>query len=132
MAQALNMANLQLAMAQNNTKMKVWVNSQVTAIKTFEIKWVNELPTEEISTSTIYMVKSEESTAENNIYAEYVYHETDGWEMLGTYEAGSIDLTGYYTSAQIDEMLANLNVDVTIENYTDEEVTAMVNGIWSE
>lgn len=129
MSQALSLANLQLAMSENNNKIKEWVIAQGSVNKTLEIKWVNELPIEDISTSTIYMVKSAESTEENNIYAEYVYNETDGWEMLGTYEAGSVDLSEYYTSSQIDEMFSNF---ITIENYTDEEITEMVNGIWSE
>ena len=130
MSQTLSLANLQLALSQNNTKIKEWVTSQIGNISIFEVKWVNELPTENISTSTIYMLKSEESTEENNIYAEYVYNSETGWELFGAFESGSIDLTGYYTSAQIDEMLSNLNI--TIENYTDEEVTEMINEIWSE
>lgn len=130
MAQGLSLANLQLAMSQNNAKMKEWVTSLVGDVKTIGIKWVDALPTEGISTSTIYMVKSAASTEENNIYVEYVYKEGTGWEKFGTVDAGTTDLTGFYNKTEIDEMIANL--DVTIENYTDEEVTAMVNGLWSE
>lgn len=156
MAQALTLTNLQLAMSQNNTKMKEWATNLVGNFKAFEIKWVNELPTEEISASTIYMVKSEESTEDNNIYSEYVYNETEGWEILGSYHACSVDLTGFYGKTEIDTLLANFyskteidtmfanvysktEVDqkieaskVTIENYTTEEVTEMVNGLWTE
>ena len=130
MSQVLNLANLQLAMAQNNSKMKEWVTSQIGNISIFEIKWVEELPTENISATTIYMVPLEEGSDENNAYAEYVYKEGTGWEKLGTLEAGSINLEDYYTSVQIDEMLANLNI--TVENYTDEEISGMIDGIWGE
>lgn len=129
MAQALSLANLQSAMLQNNTKMKEWVNAQIGNIQIFSIQWVESLPEEDISASTIYMVKDEASTGENNIYVEYVYNETESsWEILGKFDANNIDLTGYYTKTEVDGLLANL----TIENYTDEEITTMVNGIWSE
>lgn len=182
MAQALTLTNLQLAMSQNNVKMKEWATNLVGNFKAFEIKWVNELPTENISTATIYMVKSTESTEENNIYNEYVYNETDGWEILGAYHACSVDLTGFYGKGEIDELLAGFyskteidnmfeavytkteideqlggiytkteideqmadvysktevdelvaGVKVTIDNYTTEEVTTMVGGLWTE
>ena len=128
--QSLSLANLQAALTQNNTKMKEWVTSQIGNISIFEIKWVEELPTENISTTTIYMVPLEESSNENNAYAEYVYKEEIGWEKLGTLEADSFNLEDYYTSVQIDEMLANLNI--TIDSYTDEEISGMIDGIWGE
>lgn len=129
MAKALSLANLSTAMAQNNTKMKEWVTTQISNVKVFNITWVAELPTENISTSTIYMVKDESSTEENNIYVEYVYNETESkWETLGQIDTGTVDLSGYYTSEQIDTLLANL----TIENYSDEEITEMITTIWSE
>lgn len=131
MAKALSLTNLTTAMAQNNIKMKEWVNTQIGNVKVFNILWVETLPTTDISTSTIYMVKDASSTKENNIYTEYVYNETESkWETLGQVDTGTVNLEGYYTSEQIDTLLANLNVSV--ENYTDEEITEMITTIWSE
>ena len=50
---------------------------------------VNELPTEDISTSTLYLVK--DTDAQSNIYTEYLYV-NGSWEIIGSQ---SLDLTGY-------------------------------------
>ena len=63
---ALSIENLQAAMLENNTKMKAWVNDQLSKISTFNIEWVESLPTEDISTNTIYMLKNESSTKEKH------------------------------------------------------------------
>ena len=74
-----------------------------------DIVWVSELPTEDISTKTIYMLKDESSTEESNVYAEYAYNEETGWECIGS-----------------------VNTSVVLETCTDEEIIEMVNGIWGE
>jgi hypothetical protein len=117
------MQNFKTGLAQNNAKIKEWVNSQIGDIKLFSIEWVDELPTDNISEKIIYMVKDATSTQEKNIYDEFVYKEGIGWERLGSVDAGSIDLSKYYSKEDIDAMLTN---------YTEEEVIAMVNEIWSE
>lgn len=128
---ALSLANLQEAMSQNNTKMKEWVNTQIGKIKIIDIQWVDILPTSDISSSTIYLVKSDLSTITNNIYNEYVYHEdTAEWEILGQVDAGTVDLSNYYSKAEIDELLEGITF--TLDSYTDEEITTMVSGIWGE
>ena len=70
-------------------------------VDSFEIKVVDQLPTENISTSTIYFVPSQ-SVGTNNIYDEYVYINKGTqvqpqyvWELIGTTE---IDLTNYVTN----------------------------------
>lgn len=67
----------------------------------WDSKFVDELPTEDISTSTIYFVprpKSEQG--ESDTYNEYIY---DGsWELIGnTY----VDLSDYYTKSQAESMV---------------------------
>lgn len=127
--QVLSLANLQAALAQNNTKMKDWVTSKVNDVEIFTIEWVQELPTENISTSTIYMIKNEkDSVDENNIYTEYVYNSTDAkWEIIGRVEAGAVDLTGFYTKVEVDKMLENYytktEVDAMLEDYYTKEET---------
>ena len=127
---AVSVANLKEALSQNNTKMKEWVNTQIANVKIIEIKWVDTLPTTDISTSTIYLVKSGVSTITNNIYNEYVYKEDTGWEILGQVDAGSVDLSNYYNKTEIDELLEGITI--TIESYTDEEITNMISEVWSE
>lgn len=127
---AISIENLQDAISQNNTKMKEWVEAQIANVKVIDIKWVEALPESDISTTTIYLVKSDLSTITNNIYNEYVYKEGVGWEILGQVDAGSVDLSNYYNKTEIDELLAGITV--TLESYTDEEITAMIANIWGE
>lgn len=62
------------------------------------------LPVSDIDEFAIYLVPK--STAQtNNIYDEYIYISTDTpahWEKIGDTE---IDLSGYYTSSQVDNLL---------------------------
>lgn len=127
----VSIENLQAAMSQNNTKMKEWVNSQIADVKVIDIQWVEELPTTNISTSTIYLVKSDLSTITNNIYNEYVYKDDGTWEILGQVDAGSVDLTNYYNKEEIDALLENIDTG-SVTSYTNEEITTMVSGIWGE
>ena len=124
----LSIENLVEAISENNTKMKAWVTTQINNVKVISIIWVDELPTTNISTSAIYLVKNEEkSKKENNIYDEYVYKSGIGWEILGQVDT-TVDLSNYYTKAQVNAMLANIKVECC----TDEDVTTIVTEIWSK
>jgi len=121
MAQTLTLANLKKAMEQNNSTLKEWINTQLANMSTFNIVWVEELPTEDISTSTIYMLKNTESTDENNIYDEYAYNETTGWEIIGSLNTGAIDLSEYYNKTEtyskeeIDKLLSDITISISTE-----------------
>lgn len=127
----VSIENLQAAMSQNNTKMKEWVTTQISNVKVIDIQWVEELPTTDISTNTIYLVKSDLSTITNNIYNEYIYKDDDTWEILGQVDAGSVDLTNYYNKEEIDALIEGIDTG-SVTSYTSEEITTMVSGIWGE
>jgi hypothetical protein len=122
---AVSVENLQEAMLENNTKMKEWVNTQLGKFNTASIEWVDILPTKDISTTKIYMLKNTSSTKKQNIYDEYVYNETTGWEILGQVDVSNIDMSDYYNKKEIDELLKNNS------NYTDEEVQEAISAILS-
>lgn len=69
-------------------------------------------------TDTIYLLKKD-TPGEQNLYDEYVYTETSGWEHIGD---TSVDLTDYYTKEETDEKLNNkqdtltAGDNITIEN----------------
>ena len=70
-------------------------------INGFEI--VDELPTENIDTHTIYLVK--ETVGESDdYYNEYIYINGE-WELLGSTR---IDLSNYYTKEQVDKIIETL------------------------
>lgn len=81
-----------------NYYLKEEIDEKISSIPKFSIEVVETLPTENISTTTIYLVLTGEET--DNIYTEYIY--TDKWEKLGTQKT---DLTNYYTIPQITELL---------------------------
>lgn len=65
----------------------------------FSIKVVTELPTTNISSTTIYLLKTGEE--DSNLYSEYIYV-NNKWELLGTQK---MDLSNYYTKEEVDRML---------------------------
>lgn len=74
------------------------VDEKVSAIQKVELfKVVTALPTENISTNTVYLVKGEGD--EDNIYTEYIYA-NGAWEILGTQ---TLDLADYVTDAELEE-----------------------------
>lgn len=70
-------------------------------INGFEI--VDELPTENIDTHTIYLVKETVGEADD-YYNEYIYVNGE-WELLGSTR---IDLSDYYTKEQVDKIIETL------------------------
>lgn len=87
---------------------KAEVDERISVIPKFAIKVVETLPTEEISTTTIYLLPNN-SEETSNLYDEYIY--TTEWEKLGTQ---TVDLSDYPTR---DEM--NTAIDTAINNITN-------------
>ena len=94
------------------------VNNLVTTIPKFSISVVNELPTENISSTTIYLVPSNSSA--NDIYKEYIYV-NNNWELLGIQK---IDLTDYYNKTEINTLLSS-------KVNTNDLATETTNGLMS-
>ena len=72
----------------------------ISGIPKFKIEVVDELPTNNISLSTIYLKKSSEE--ENNLYSEYIYIQNSGWEKLGEQ---SINISDFVTNETLSNML---------------------------
>ena len=75
---------------------------EISLIPQFDIKVVSQLPTEDISTTTIYLI-SAESTSSDDIYDEYIYVDNK-WEKIG--------------SGRIDSLSWG-NITGTLSNQTD-------------
>jgi hypothetical protein len=73
----------------------------ISLIPQFSIEVVEELPTEDISETTIYLVPAEDPEV-GNYYEEYI-HVNDAWELVGT---TAVDLSAYYTKLEVDGLLA--------------------------
>lgn len=80
---------------------KEYMDTSFKEMTTLDLKTVQSLPTENISSSSIYLL---ETNAEN-VYDQYVY--SDGkWVFLGS---TSVDMSSYYTKNQIDEIVNVIN-----------------------
>lgn len=73
---------------------------------------VNELPTENIDSTTIYMKPNDDPSSQNT-YDEYIYVNSN-WEMLGTVNT-DIDLSNYYTKTEVDNTTGSLD-DLSTED----------------
>ena len=90
------------------------LNAAISAIPKFAIKVVNALPSDDISTTTVYLLKTS-TTESGNLYTEYIY--VDGaWEALGTQ---TLDLTSYATKDYVADAIANF--------VTSEQVATIIN-----
>ena len=87
---------------KSETYTQAEVNALISAIVTLDIQVVSTLPTEDISTTTIYLVPKADAETDN-VYDEYLYV-SNAWELIGNTE---IDLTGYVTDTELTTALAD-------------------------
>lgn len=88
-------------------KSETYTKEQIDAIVTpkLAIEIVNELPTQDISTTTIYFLRRSRPSGttqyESDVYDEYIY--VNGtWELIGnTY----VDLSDYYTKSETNTQI---------------------------
>lgn len=101
-------------------------------IPQFSVEVVQELPTEDISDTTLYLVPATDPQL-GNAYEEYI-HVNNTWELVGS---TAVDLSAYYTSSEVDTLLAaKANAaDVTTALSGKEDKSAMsadVRAIYSD
>lgn len=75
---------------KSETYSKSEVNDLISAITTLDLRVVETLPTQDISTTTIYLVPKS-SAGTNDAYDEYIYV-SNNWEFIGSTQ---VDLTDY-------------------------------------
>lgn len=82
------------------TYTKTEIDNLISVIGGMHFEVVNELPTTDISRSTIYLVPSANAKTRNT-KDEYINLDgtTGGWEQIGS---TSVNLTNYYTKTEID------------------------------
>ncbi len=89
------------------------LENKISAIPKFNILVVQTLPTTNISTTTVYLVPSDNPKT-GNIFEEYIYVNNQ-WELLGSQK---IDLSNYYTKTEVDNLVAHKinSLDDTVTN----------------
>ena len=87
------------------------LDGKISSIPKFAIQVVNELPTSDISYTTVYLLTHGDETT-SDIYDEYIYvkvdDETSKWELLGRQK---LDLTGYATETFVTDEIAKLSAE---------------------
>lgn len=81
---------------KTDTYTKTEVNNLIASISSLNILIVQTLPTEDISTTTIYFVPRTTSET-RNIYDEFIYI-NNAWEKIGSTE---IDLSNYWSKTEL-------------------------------
>ena len=106
-----------------NKVIKEYVDNAVAAVSTLTLKPVDELPAEDISTTTIYLVPNG-SNETQNVRDEYINLNgtSDGWEKIGSTQ---IDLSGYATKQYVDDAIARIEGAYATKEELAEELTEM-------
>lgn len=104
------------------------LNTTISGLNFINAVVVAELPTTGISTTTIYLVPSDDPQSEN-IYDEYINLDgtSAGWEKIGSTE---IDLSNYYTKTETDTLLSGkvdkeVGKGLSTNDYTTAEKTKL-------
>lgn len=84
---------------------KTEIDNKIASIITTTFEVVDQLP-EQGESNVIYLVPNEQ--AADNEYEEYIWV-NNKWELIGTTR---VDLTPYYTSEQVDQLLSPINENV--------------------
>ena len=84
------------------------IDDIVAALDTLSLEPVSELPTQDISTTTIYLLETETP----GTYEQYLYL-NDTWVLLGSTD---VDLSNYYNKTQVDTLLLTKQAVLTFDN----------------
>lgn len=87
---------------KSETYTKQEVNNLCDMIPKFAIEVVSVLPTQDISETTIYLLRDDEET--QDVYQEYIYV-NNTWERIG---GQRIDLSNYYSKDELNGKLVNV------------------------
>ena len=99
------------------------LRSVITAIPKFAIEVVESLPVDNISLSTVYLVKDKDSAGD--LYTEYIYVKDTGWENLGTQ---TVDLSSYSNTEQMNAAISDaINALKIGDYYKKTEVDGLLN-----
>lgn len=86
------------------------IDNKISTIPKFSIEVVSQLPTEDISDTTVYLIPS--LSEQIDMYKEYIYV-NNRWELLGIQK---VDLSNYYNKTEVDSLLSNKADNSTLTN----------------
>lgn len=92
----------------------------INATPSLKMQVVEELPTQDIDTDTIYLLESTES-AEQNVYDEYIYV-NNAWEKIGN---TSVDLSNYLSKTNTTAYTPTSDYNPATKQYVDSSIEAI-------
>lgn len=122
---------------KSETYTKSEVQQLLSTISSLKLEVVTNLPTTNISTTTIYL-KPLSTTDSNNTYEEYVYI-NNKWEIIGTTK---VDLSGYVEKEELSKLATKEELQDTSNahinsmkkqfalGYSQENISATSNNDW--
>lgn len=102
---------------------QIEVNKLISAIPKFTISVVESLPTSNISSTIIYLLKTS-TTETGNLYTEYIYV-NNTWEKLGTQ---TLDLSGYATTSVVSTGLNGKVDKISGKGLSTNDLTSVLKG----
>jgi len=108
---------------QQNTDDIADIQALIPTLAGLNLEVVQQLPTQDISTSTIYLVPKSQSGT-NNIYDEYIYV-NNAWEKIGDTE---LDLSNYIQKSQSATGLLKDDGTVDTTSYQEELIGTETQG----
>ena len=109
---------------KSETYSQAQVNKLLASVNKPAFEVVDTLP-ESGEQNVIYLVKKDTSSEQNDVYDEYIWitDDTAHWEHIGS---TAVDLSNYYTKAEITALLNNQKTEIitTCNAYTDAAKTA--------
>ena len=100
--------NKAIALKLSDYYTKDQIDAIVAALDTLSLEPVEQLPTEDISTTTIYLLETETP----GTYEQYLYL-NNTWVLLGSTD---VDLSNYYNKSQVDTLLLTKQAVLTFDN----------------
>ena len=107
---------------KSNTYSRSEINNIISTIPKFTIKVVQSLPTSDISSNALYLLLRSEGAEQNDYYDEYIYVGGE-WEHIGSTK---VNLSNYYTKAEIDKLLKDISGGTFEGYYTKEEINTLL------
>ena len=112
-------AAVEAAISDAIKQSKIYTDSLVSQLISFNIKLVETLPSvDEAKENTIYLVKKENISETNDLYYEYLLIEGK-WEFIGTTNISDLDLSDYWTIQQVKDYVDNKTYSIPIASATN-------------
>ena len=115
----LNGSPLEVTAKKVNIDLANYATKQdLTSIPKFGIQVVAELPTQDISTTTVYLVAIEGGGEAQNGYNEYIYV-NQKWELIGNTK---VDLSGYATTEAMNAAIQEAVTGMATQGWVTEQL----------